>query len=84
MTCESKNWFSGYVATKIGVFLGTVITPHEIMEHHTRECKPARIELAAFILHILKVQPHEISEVKDRLVNHLKNCHCGDGRELHH
>lgn len=78
-----KNWFGGETADDVGTYLGGKLTIHDITTHQGAECKDARIEIAAFILHCMKIEPREIEAVVDRMREHLKICHCGGGRQFH-
>ena len=80
---KCKNWFSGDVSADMGEALAIPLTTHEIQEHGASECKEARLELCALILHIMKIEPSEVPLVKERLVEHIKGCTCGEGREKH-
>ncbi len=75
-----KNWFSREIAETMGEALGVAITTHEIEEHNgDSECKEARVELTALLIHIMKIGPEELDLVKERLLEHLKICRCREG-----
>lgn len=63
--------------------LAGYLTIHDCSKHDTVECKDARVELAAFILHCIKIEPKEVPLVLARMMEHQLICNCGGGRKSH-
>lgn len=78
-----RNWFDSTEAVAVGTMLAACVARHELREHDGAECKDARVEMAAFILHVLKVEPREVERVRARMLEHIRVCDCGEGREAH-
>lgn len=71
-----RTQMSGRLAQAVGSLVGVGIAPHERADHEERPCWPGRVEVAAFVMHLLGLRPQDTDKVKKRLQEHLKECEC--------
>lgn len=67
---------SGKLAEILGAIVGAGTAPHEREAHEERPCWPGRVEVAAFVMHLVGLRPQDMDRVKKRLEAHLEVCKC--------
>ena len=72
-----KNWMPVDFCRRLGSMMGAGLTVHDEQEHGPgAECKEARVELAAMVIHLLKLDSQDVSVALERVEAHLKICDC--------
>lgn len=74
MSC--RNMLGAVDSARIGIALADAVAPHEKELHEERPCWHGRVEIVAYVAHVLGLRPQDMGKVSERIGAHLEDCRC--------